>query len=281
MAGCKVEGCDKPHSSHGYCKNHCEKWKRGTLLPRLIPSLPGEEWKEIPGHSGLWISSCGRVKNTRKTHERLMKSRLVDGRMLVGDHFLGNVTVHLAVLRAFRPEGETDGCKSVFLDGDVTNVCLDNLRWDTRTDRTRRAVKIAQESENKWAEDFEKFWMGDRRALDRFWEEMRRLLVVIVPRKIEGWKMGYAPDIDDVICTALSNMFISVHNASFSHLDNTNAYLYSIVDTILATHWKYSSLLTPMETYNDEFGTSSILDAIGWSEPSAEMVVEFRGYLSA
>jgi hypothetical protein len=29
--GCKFEGCDKPHRRNGYCANHSQKFKRGTL----------------------------------------------------------------------------------------------------------------------------------------------------------------------------------------------------------------------------------------------------------
>jgi HNH endonuclease len=29
--GCKFESCDKPHRRNGYCANHSQKFKRGTL----------------------------------------------------------------------------------------------------------------------------------------------------------------------------------------------------------------------------------------------------------
>ena len=96
-----------------------------------------------------------------------MKPRMVDGRMLVSGHSPceGNVTIHLAVLRAFRPGESGD---SVFIDGDRTNCRLENLRWETTTDRRSAAIAMAERSVNRWSGAFVGFWSGDRAALDGF-----------------------------------------------------------------------------------------------------------------
>lgn len=45
----------------------------------------------------------------------------------------------------------------------------------------------------------------------------------------------------------------------------------TVADRVLAGHWRYSAPLTPMETIGDAGQDVSVLDAVGWCSPSAEL----------
>lgn len=264
---CTVVGCDKPVYGHGYCRNHYERWRRGTLTMRLIPSLPGEQWAAVDGHDGWMISTEGRVKSIRGGHEKLLKPRMVDGRLLVLDHNTGTaVTVHLAVLRTFRPG---DG-KARRIDGDAENCRLENLRWETLETRRAAGIAMAEQSQGRWGTAFAAYWRGDRHALDQFFEEMRRLLIVVVPRKLATWHVGYQMDVDDIIHTTLVRVFFSVHAATLTSLDGITSYVCTVADRVLAGHWHYARVLTPMDAADPDT-EASVLDLAGWHSPSAEL----------
>lgn len=103
-----------------------------------MQSIEPEIWKPVVGFQGLYeVSNHGRVKRInigRDSREKLLKATPNKlGYMLVGLHREGKSNtrrVHRLVLEAFIgpcPEGE-EGCHG---DGDPSNNCLSNLRWDT------------------------------------------------------------------------------------------------------------------------------------------------------
>ena len=267
-AACAADGCTALADYHGLCKRHAERARRGTLHKRLIESLPGERWVAIAGRPGWSVSTEGRIKSHRRSgHEHLLSQTMVDGRMRVRCGRDGYIIVHLAVLRAFRPGAEG---RAVFLDRDPANCRLANLRWETLADRRLAALAMAEQSTSRWRGAFIGFWSGDNAALDGFIEEMRRLLIVVVPRKIASYSLVYQADADDVICANLARVFISVNSATLTSLDNLPAYVLTVADRYLAGHWRYARGLQSLSVSASD-GEVNVLDMVGWCSPSAEL----------
>lgn len=266
---CAFDGCELPASSKGYCKKHAERHRRGTLDRRQVADIPDERWADIAGHPGLMVSTAGRIKSTRAEHERLMRPRWVDGRMLVGDHFLGNITVHLAVLRAFAPQGETDDGKAFFVDGDPKHTALANLRWETTGDRITRAITMAEGSNSRWAADFIAFWRGDREALNTFFSEMRALLFAMYQKKATAWRHYYPLEAGEYAAATLHGLYLSIKRGSLANLDNLTGWVLTAGDNVLRQHHRYAIRLIGMESSDDEL-TTTVADGIGWTMPSAE-----------
>lgn len=266
---CAVDGCDLLASSKGYCKKHAERHRRGTLERRQVVDLPGELWAEIAGHPNWQVSTSGRIKSSRGGHERLVKTRMVAGRLLAGDHGYGNITVHLAVLRAFRPDGEADGGKAVFIDGAINNPALANLEWETTTDRMRRAIAMAEASTSPWAAEFDAFWQGDKRALDRFFSEMRALLLASYRRKAESYRHAYPLEAGEYAAATLFVVYQAIARASLQHLDNLPAWVLKAGDNIFLQHHRYTEDLSGMDSGLED-STTTVADMIGWTMPSAE-----------
>lgn len=266
-AVCSVDGCAELAASKGLCKRHAEQDRRGTLHGgRAVADLPREQWADVAGHPGWLVSTEGRIKSRRRGHERLIRTRMVDGRLLAGDKQRGNVTVHLAVLRAFCPGVVGD---SVFVDGDPSSCRLANLRWQTVDDRRARAVAMAEASESRFAPAFASYWQGDNTALDGFFEEMRRLLIVVVPRKLATFDT--LTDTEDIIMATLSRLAISISRASLTTLDNLIAYVCTIADRYMLEEHLSTRMNNPLES---EEGVP-VADMICWCHPSAEMVSEY------
>lgn len=265
---CTVDGCTELAASRGLCKRHAEQDRRGTLHGgTLVPDLPGERWADVDGHPGWLVSTEGRLKSTRSGHERLIRTRMVDGRLLAGDKQHGNLFLHLAVLRAFCPGVEGD---AIFVDGDAGNCRLANLRWQTVDDRRARAVAMAEASTNRFAPAFARYWRGNSASLDSFFEEMRRLLIVVVPRKMATFDT--LTDTEDIIMATLSRLAISINRASLTTLDNLTAYVCTIADRyMLAEH-----LAARMNSQLESDEGVPVADMIHWCHPSAEMAAMAR-----
>jgi len=265
---CSVDGCAELAASKGLCKRHAEQARRGTLHGgRAVADLPGERWADVDGHPGWLVSTEGRIKSCRRGHERLIHSRMVDGRLLAGDKQRGNLALHLAVLRAFCPGVGGD---AIFVDGDAGNCRLANLRWQTVDDRRARAVAMAEASTNRFAPAFARYWRGNSAALDSFFEEMRRLLIVVVPRKMATFDT--LTDTEDIIMATLSRLAISINRASLTTLDNLTAYVCTIADRYMLAEHLAARMNSPLES--DE--GVPVADMVQWCHPSAEMVAESR-----
>jgi hypothetical protein len=269
---CAVAGCGLLASSKGLCKNHAERHRRGTLERKLVPDLPGERWAAIDGHPGWQVSTAGRIKSGRSGHERLLKARMVDGRLLAGDHGHGNITVHLAVLRAFRPDGEADGGKAVFMDGEVANAALENLRWETTTDRVRHAIAMAEASTSPWAAEFAAFWRGDKNALDRFFTEMWRLLLASYHAKARTYRHYYQAEAGEYASATIFRAYLSIKRGALQTLDNLPAWILTAGDRVLLQHNLYARYFVGLEGGDPE-SDSTVADMIGWTMPSPETVL--------
>ena len=106
-----------------------------------------EIWKDIPGYEGKYqASNLGRIRSLDREigvagvkGHKTMKGRVLrpgptkSGHLYVAlGHGAAGKPVHQLIARTFigpRPEG-ADVCHN---DGDPTNNCVDNLRYDTRT----------------------------------------------------------------------------------------------------------------------------------------------------
>lgn len=102
-----------------------------------------ERWRAVVGFEGRYeVSDLGRVRNSRTDHVlSAATSRSGHQRVVLCRDGKGkDMYVHRLVLMAFVgpcPEG-MEGCHN---DGDATHNDVDNLRWDTRAENNRDAVR--------------------------------------------------------------------------------------------------------------------------------------------
>ena len=270
---CSVEGCGLPAVSKGLCSKHSQRAKQQANA-RTIPDLPGEEWRDINGHPGWRISTRGRVKSLRNPNERLITPRVVNGSLFIADHSNGSFAVHLQVLKTFRKGviGEP-----IFVDGNKLNPSLDNLKWDTRSEKIQRAIIMAEGSDSRWGEDFAAYWRGDKNALNMFFEEMRKYLLKAVRKKIDiFWGLSYLNE-EELVHATLVRFFFSVYEATIKSLDGILGYLLTIADNVLRRHWRYSKPLIHIEeSPEDSFEGSANMDRVGYFHPSAELVAMYN-----
>jgi len=98
-----------------------------------------EIWKPIPGHEGQYeVSNHGRVRSFRQSVNGKIRKPTpsVDGHLYITLGRGVNTTVHALVLLTFigpRPTGK-ECCHN---DGNPSNNCLSNLRWDTHKENAR------------------------------------------------------------------------------------------------------------------------------------------------
>lgn len=57
---CSVEGCNKPHDSHGLCRSHCSRWKQhGDPLaggkPRIVGDTVARFWSRVDKTGDCWV----------------------------------------------------------------------------------------------------------------------------------------------------------------------------------------------------------------------------------
>lgn len=273
---CSVEGCSSPAVIRGLCSKHAQQ-ARAQAMAKKIPDRPGEEWKNLPDHPGWMISTSGRVKSLRGRDERLITPRIENGRLFIEDgKYKKSFSVHLQVLKIFRPNATGD---PIFINGDVLNPSLENLKWDTRAEKIQRAIAMAEQSTSPWAQDFAAYWRDNKHALDRFFEEMRLYLLKAVRKKVDA-SWGFFPlDLDGLVNATLVKFFFSVHAATIKCLEGVTGYLLTIADNLLRKHWRYTKSLVPIEIKGE--GQNAMddvtnIDMAGYAYPSAELVAISR-----
>ncbi len=116
----------------------------------IIESLPGEEWREIPGYDGAYeVSNLGRVAThvagRFRSVNRIMNPGLkgngylkvsLGGRSAHKNHY-----IHRLVLQAFCPD--SNGKPDVnHKDGNKLNNRLENLEWVSRSENMQHAMRI-------------------------------------------------------------------------------------------------------------------------------------------
>jgi hypothetical protein len=108
-----------------------------------------EFWKDISGYIGLYmVSNWGRIKSLKKNYgnngcyqEKILKPRICGkyGHLKIGlfkNNSHKDYLIHRLVLEAFIgscPEGK-EGCHN---DGNPRNNCVENLRYDTRSNNQK------------------------------------------------------------------------------------------------------------------------------------------------
>jgi len=102
---------------------------------RLIPSCPGYA-ATSDGH----IISLERTLPDGRHWGRRRISQVPRGKYLQVNFGKGCFAVHRLVLEAFIGPCP-DGMECCHYDGDPSNNCIENLRWDTRKENIRDAVK--------------------------------------------------------------------------------------------------------------------------------------------
>lgn len=265
---CSIDGCDRPATSKGLCSKHAQRATRAARATQ-VPALPGEEWQILDKHPKWMISTMGRVKSLRGLHERLIVPRIVNERLFVEDKRANSsFAVHLMVLKTFIPESSGD---PIFIDGNLLNVRLDNLKWDTRQEKVLKAATMAEQSTSKWGPAFAAYWRGDKRALDCFFAEMRLYLLKALRRKLDAFWGEYRQDLDGLVHSTLVKFFFSIHAASIKSLDGITGYLLTIADNLLCKHWRYSRPLVPISCGGEVGSDVTNIDTAGYAHPSAEL----------
>ena len=126
----------------GYCNT--DAYKRRVVYYHCYKE---EEWKEINGHEGFWISTWGRVKRDsfidalgRKKDEHFVsivnnKNRYGYEYVHIGDDFM---SLHRLVAEAFIPNPDNK-LEVNHIDGNKYNNTIDNLEWVTSKENKERA----------------------------------------------------------------------------------------------------------------------------------------------
>lgn len=115
-------------------------------------SLPGEEWRPVPGFEKWYeVSNLGRVKSlgTSRGHRPRILRQAVKHQgyrtvcLYRGDCKQQRKHVHRLVLTAFVGECPDDH-EACHIDGDGSNNRVENLYWGTRSDNQLDAVRLGR-----------------------------------------------------------------------------------------------------------------------------------------
>ena len=142
---CSVDGCESPAKTRGWCKSHYYRWlDKGSPTPyEPVKSLPGEEWRVLPGYDDRYsVSSLGRIRRDRPAPSKLLKPRWNAVRRYAALHMPGGDRyLHVLVAEAFLgpcPKGREVNHR----DGNRLNNAVTNLEYITRRQNVRHALRI-------------------------------------------------------------------------------------------------------------------------------------------
>lgn len=110
----------------------------------IIEDITNEEWKEIVGYSGYFVSSLGRIKKYSKRYDSYFllapTTQQDNGRLYVSvkDKYLQvSRLVGFAFVQGYSEINNTID----HIDGDKTNNCCTNLQWVSQSENNKRAYK--------------------------------------------------------------------------------------------------------------------------------------------
>lgn len=104
-----------------------------------------EIWKDIPGYENRYqASSEGKIKSLTRIVQTSRGFRIITGRILKPSAYcksghLGvkleskNRPVHILILITFKGN-KPKGTEGMFLDGNPTNIHINNLKWGTKSE---------------------------------------------------------------------------------------------------------------------------------------------------
>ena len=105
-----------------------------------------EEWKEVDGFRGYFVSNMGRIKSYRQNKDgMILKQRLSKKgycMVMMSDnnckkHYM---QVHRLILKTFNPVDNMDNLEVNHKDEDKTNNNLTNLEWVTHLENVRHGT---------------------------------------------------------------------------------------------------------------------------------------------
>lgn len=136
---------DYTHRIMVRAKENRQKAMDKSSLNYSFEELDGEEWKEILGYEGYYISNMGRVKHYIKRYKKFILLKPSPNSKNEGRLYIRIKDKNLQVSRlvgfAFI-EGHTKEKNTIdHLDGDATNNRADNLEWTTQGENNERAYR--------------------------------------------------------------------------------------------------------------------------------------------
>ena len=105
-----------------------------------------EEWKEVDGFRGYFVSNLGRIKSHRQCKDGLILKQRLDRKgycaVMMSDDSCKkhNMKVHRIVLKTFNPVDNMDSLEVNHKDEDKTNNRLENLEWVTHLENVRHGT---------------------------------------------------------------------------------------------------------------------------------------------
>lgn len=121
-----------------------------------IVDQEGEEWKEILGYKGYYISNHGRVKKYVKTYDAYMLLTLISnvnsGRIYV---YIDNKGLQVARLVGFAfVDGYNEEKNTIdHIDGDYTNNVYTNLEWVSQSENNKRAYNLGRKTNKSYSKN--------------------------------------------------------------------------------------------------------------------------------
>lgn len=224
-----------------------------------VESLPGEKWKDVPGHPDYAVSNMGRVFSKEKTwirrgnvgtwHALLLKSRLKNEAYLVVE-FRRKKTVFVHRLVAKTWLGFPDGKVVNHKNGIKTDNRLCNLEWVTAERNVRHAYEIGTKLAIQGS-DHGGSILSEDDALDIFNSPLSRkelseiygisLSVISGIRLKRAWKHIHHPDDRDPIETGKthSNPAIGSRHGNATLNEKTAMEVYESTDSNTKTAKRY------------------------------------------
>lgn len=164
QAICNVIGCERlrRHASTGYCRKHHDRSVRGVPLTIDHATRPGEVWVPVSDEPTYLVSNFGQLWSLRTDH--ICKPYLSPTGH--GHVALSTATgrklrrqIHRLVIAAFVGPAPSDAHEVCHIDGNPGNNRAENLRWGTRSDNLRDAVRHgthfnSSKTHCKWGHEF-------------------------------------------------------------------------------------------------------------------------------